>query len=80
MKFKSSAATNLLYKRVFKEDILLKLAEYSKNIKEMQNANEEIKKLYEEFFKEPNSPIAHKYLHTHYAEQFIYMPDVVDRV
>lgn len=45
MKFKSSAATNLLYKRVFKEDILLKLAEYSKNIKEMQKANEEIKKL-----------------------------------
>ena len=42
--------------------------------------NEEIKVLYDEFFKEPNSPISHKYLHTHYAEQFIYMPDVEDRV
>ena len=43
VKFKSSAATNLLYKRVFGEDILLKLAEYSKNIKEMQKANAEVK-------------------------------------
>ena len=42
--------------------------------------NEEVKALYDEFFKEPNSPISHKYLHTHYAEQFIYMPDVVERV
>jgi hypothetical protein len=45
VKFKSSAATNLLYKRVFGEDILLKLAEYSKNIKEMQKANAEVKAL-----------------------------------
>lgn len=43
VKFKSSAATILLYKRVFGEDILLKLAEYSKNIKEMQKANAEVK-------------------------------------
>ena len=43
VKFKSSAATNLLYKRVFGEDILIKLAEYSKNIKEMQKANAEVK-------------------------------------
>lgn len=43
VKFKSSAATNLLYKRVFGDDILLKLAEYSKNIKEMQKANAEVK-------------------------------------
>ena len=42
--------------------------------------NEEVKELYDEFFKEPNSPISHKYLHTHYAEHFIYMPDVVERV
>jgi len=42
--------------------------------------NGEIKMLYDEFFKEPNSPISHKYLHTHYAEKFIYMPDVVERV
>lgn len=36
MKFQSSAATNILYKRVFNEDVLLKLTEYSKNLKEMQ--------------------------------------------
>ena len=36
MTFKSSAATNILYKRTFKEDILVKLAEYTKNLKEMQ--------------------------------------------
>ena len=34
-KFKSSAATNILYKRAFKEDILVKLSEYAKSIKEL---------------------------------------------
>lgn len=34
-KFKSSAATNILYKRAFKEDILVKLTEYSKCAKEL---------------------------------------------
>lgn len=36
MSFKSSAATNILYKRAFKEDILVKLTAYTKNLKEMQ--------------------------------------------
>ena len=36
IKLKSSAATNILFKRVFHEDILLKLTEYSKNLNEMQ--------------------------------------------
>lgn len=36
IKLKSSAATNILYKRLFKEDILLILTEYSKNLKEIQ--------------------------------------------
>ena len=36
MKFQSSAATNILYKRVFNEDVLIKLTNYSKNLKEMQ--------------------------------------------
>ena len=36
MKFKSSAATNILYKRAFKEDILIKLTAYSKDIKEFK--------------------------------------------
>ena len=35
--FKSSAATNILYKRAFKEDILVKLSTYTRNLKEMQN-------------------------------------------
>lgn len=34
-KFKSSAATNILYKRAFKDDILVKLSEYAKSIKEL---------------------------------------------
>lgn len=35
-KLKVSAATNILYKRVFKEDILIKLSSYSKNLKELK--------------------------------------------
>lgn len=42
MKFKSSAATNILYKRAFKEDILLKLADYTKNIKELNQMKKTI--------------------------------------
>lgn len=34
-KFKSSAATNILYKRAFKDDILVKFSEYAKSIKEL---------------------------------------------
>ena len=36
LKFKSSAATNILYKRTFKEDILVKLTSYTKNLKELK--------------------------------------------
>ena len=42
--------------------------------------NPEVKALYDEYLKDPNGPIAHKLLHTHYAEKFIYMPDVNERV
>ena len=35
-----------------------------KMVKRVSYKNPEIKKIYEEFFKEPNSDIAHKYLHT----------------
>lgn len=45
MKLKSSAATNILYKRVFHEDILVKLTEYSHNIKEMQRLQEKVEAL-----------------------------------
>lgn len=42
MTFKSSAATNILYKRAFKEDILVKLTAYTKNLKEMQKLQEKV--------------------------------------
>lgn len=42
MTFKSSAATNILYKRAFKEDILVKLTAYTKNLKEMQNLQSKV--------------------------------------
>lgn len=45
MKIKSSAATNILYKKVFREDILLKLTEYSHNIKEMQKLQAKVEDL-----------------------------------
>lgn len=42
MKFKSSAATNIFYKMVFGEDILLKIAEYSRNFRDIQKAQEKM--------------------------------------
>lgn len=45
IKIKSSAATNILYKKVFREDILVKLTEYSHNIKEMQNLQKKVEAL-----------------------------------
>lgn len=45
MTFKSSAATNILYKRAFKEDILIKLTAYTKNLKEMQKLQEKVEAL-----------------------------------
>lgn len=42
---KSSAATNILYKKLFREDILVKLADYSKNYKELSKMQERIKDL-----------------------------------
>ena len=43
--FKSSAATNILYKRAFKEDVLVKLSTYTKNLKEMQNMKKTVDEL-----------------------------------
>lgn len=44
-KFKSSAATNILYKRAFKDDIIIKLTEYSKRLKELNKMKETIENL-----------------------------------
>ncbi|MDO4834644.1 MAG: NADH-dependent [FeFe] hydrogenase, group A6 [Bacillota bacterium] len=48
--------------------------------KRKSHKNAEVQALYDEYLKDPNGPIAHKLLHTHYAEKFIYMPDVDERV
>lgn len=40
--FKSSAATNILYKKAFKEDIVVKLSSYVKNLKEMEKMKETV--------------------------------------
>ena len=48
MTFKSSAATNILYKKAFHEDILVKLTAYTKNLKELKNMQAKIAEMKEE--------------------------------
>lgn len=48
MTFKSSAATNILYKKAFREDILVKLTAYTKNLKELKNMQAKIAEMKEE--------------------------------
>lgn len=45
---KSSAATNILYKKAFGEDILVKLSSYTKNLKELQRLKTEVDKVKED--------------------------------
>lgn len=45
IKFKSSAATNLLYKRAFREDIIVLLSNYAKNLKELKKMQSDIEVL-----------------------------------
>ena len=45
MKFKSSAATNILYKKAFGDDILVKLTSYTKNLKELKSMQAKIASL-----------------------------------
>lgn len=42
VKFKASAATNILFKRAFREDITVKLTEYSKRTTELKKLQDEI--------------------------------------
>ena len=42
---KSSAATNILYKKAFGEDILVKLTAYTKNVKELKAMQEKVAEL-----------------------------------
>lgn len=48
MKFKSSAATNILYKKAFGEDVLVKLTAYTKNLKELKNMQARMAELRED--------------------------------
>ena len=45
LKFKSSAATNILYKRAFKQDVMIELSSYSKNVKELKEIKEKVRAL-----------------------------------
>lgn len=45
MTFKSSAATNILYKRAFGDDIVVKLTSYTKNLKELKNMQAHVAEL-----------------------------------
>lgn len=48
IKIKSSAATNILYKRLFHEDILVTLTSYTKNLKDLQVMQEKMKSIRED--------------------------------
>lgn len=48
IKLKSSAATNILYKRLFHEDILVTLTSYTKNLKDLQAMQEKMKSIRED--------------------------------
>lgn len=45
IKFKSSAATNILYKKAFGEDILVKITAYTKNLKEVKEIQKKASEL-----------------------------------
>lgn len=45
---KSSAATNILYKKTFGEDIIVKLSDYTKNLKELKNIQKEANSIKED--------------------------------
>lgn len=42
MDFKASAATNILFKRAFHEDILVKISAYTKNLKELKKMQAQV--------------------------------------
>ena len=45
LRFKSSAATNILYKKAFHDDVLVKLTSYTKNLKELKSMEVKIAEL-----------------------------------
>lgn len=50
---------------------------YSEDVRQVlrkSHENPEVKKLYEDFLKEPNGELSHKLLHTHYHKREVYYP------
>ena len=45
LRFKSSAATNILYKKAFQDDVLVKLTSYTKNLKDLKSMQAKITEL-----------------------------------
>ena len=58
IKIKSSAATNILYKRLFHEDILVTLTSYTKNLKDLQAMQEKMKSIREDSSKTQEQMLA----------------------
>jgi iron only hydrogenase large subunit-like protein len=50
---------------------------YSEDVRQVlrkSHENPEVKKLYEDYLKEPNGELSHKLLHTHYHKREVYCP------
>ena len=58
MVFKSSAATNILYKKAFGEDILLKLTNYTKNLKDLKDMQAKLASLNDDTSKTTEEKVA----------------------
>lgn len=58
MVFKSSAATNILYKKAFGEDILLKLTNYTKNLKDLKDMQAKLASLKDDISKTTEEKVA----------------------
>lgn len=51
---------------------------YSEDVRQVlrkSHENPEVKKLYEDYLKEPNGELSHKLLHTHYHKREVYCPE-----
>lgn len=58
MVFKSSAATNILYKKAFGEDILVKLTNYTKNLKDLKDMQAKLASLKDDATKTTEEKVA----------------------
>lgn len=58
MVFKSSAATNILYKKAFGEDILVKLTNYTKNLKDLKDMQAKLASLKDDTSKTTEEKVA----------------------